>query len=290
MKIFNTVAIEISSQCNRNCKFCPNAYNERPDELIDFSLLVKAAKELREINYKGRIELYIYNEPLKHKKWFLKCLKYLRETVPKSCLMIATNGDYLHSGNEIIELFDLGLNQLLINCYSKGLFVKRQFWIDSLPVNVSREKSVYTVASSKSKTIQILDKSLPETFGKGVFRLVNRAGNLPNIELKTPLEKMCVKPFRFLNITWKGNALVCCQDYHERVSYGSLENRTLLELWNHPVMNEYRKRLLKKDRSLPLCCKCDCYAGAYTHNVDTSVGVCDSKKKIEQLAKRKSPA
>jgi radical SAM protein with 4Fe4S-binding SPASM domain len=78
---------------------------------------------------------------------------------------------------------------------------------------------------------------------------------------------MCVKPFRMLNINWRGDALVCCQDYHGEVTVGNVRQATLTELWEGPVMTEYRRHLYRKDRSLPLCRYCDCHAGAYPHMV-----------------------
>ena len=285
MRLFNSVALEITSRCNRRCKFCPVAYNSRPDERMNQKILVKALTELGHLGYRGRIELYIYNEPLLDRKWFFRCLATVRSLVPRSCIMIATNGDYLKSSKDIIFLFDCGLNQLLINCYSPGLFARRRAWLADLPKSVSRTNSVYAVLSSKSKTVEMVDKSDTRDFGTGVFCLVNRAGNIPKfLAVPTrPVVRMCVKPFRFLNINWRGEALVCCQDYHADVSYGSVASSTLVDLWNHPILNEYRHRLLVRDRGLPLCRLCDCPAGAYTYNVDHKFGKGSGSADVKDL-------
>jgi MoaA/NifB/PqqE/SkfB family radical SAM enzyme len=131
----------------------------------------------------------------------------------------------------------------------------------------------------------MLDKSDPTAFGTGIFRIINRSGNIPEFLPATtaPIERMCVRPFRLLNINWKGEALICCNDYHGGVAFGNVRDSTLTQLWNHPVINEYRRRLLVKDRSLPLCSKCDCHAGAYPHNVPHPDGKFATKKQIEQL-------
>ena len=269
MKLFNTLSLEISARCNRKCAFCPNAYATRPNERMDVDLFEAALTELGSIGYKGRIELYVYNEPLMDKKWFEECLVKCRLLVPKACLMIATNGDYCTGTKDILRWYSLGLNQLLINCYSPGLYAKRISWIESMPEWVSRTRSVYSQLPPTAHTIQMLDKSSVEQFGKGVFGLVNRAGNVPGFlpSCSTPLKRMCVKPFRILNINWKGEALVCCQDYYGQMAYGNLAECSLVDLWNHPVMDAYRTHLLAKDRSLPMCRNCDCHAGAYPGNV-----------------------
>lgn len=274
IRLFNTLCLEINSRCNRRCSFCPVAYNTRPEERMEQGLIVKALGELGEMSYNGRIELYIYNEPMRDYDFLLDTITLARQMVPKSCLMIATNGDYLKGIDQIMEMYECGLNQLLINCYSPGLYHKRLPWVEKLPASVSRTRSVYATFSPRSRIINILDKSDPDQFGKGVFKLINRAGNIPEFlpALKEPVARMCVKPFRLLNINWRGEALVCCQDYHGDVPYGHLAESTLVELWNHPVMNSYRLKLLNKDRSLPLCRTCDCHAGAYPHLVDKNVG------------------
>ncbi len=284
MRLFNTLSLEINAQCNRKCKFCPVAYNTRPDERMAIGLVNKAAAELAHLNYKGRIELYIYNEPLKDKTYLRQVTKLLRKHVPKCTLMIATNGDYIRDYTDIMEMYEWGMNQVLINCYSPGLYERRQVWFSGLPAEVRRHKSVYD-QGFKGKCIQMLDKSSPQKFGTGIFSLTNRAGNidqfLPVVE--EPLQKMCVRPFRLLNINWLGQALVCCQDYHADVPIGNLQDNTLVELWNHPVLNTYRKHLSEKDRTLPLCNQCDCHSGAYPGNVDKSFGKPASRHEIANI-------
>lgn len=269
MRLFNTVALEIAARCNRRCKFCPVRYNKRPEEHIRWYDFCKALSELGLMGYTGRIELYIYNEPMREKAYLLECIATARHLAPKSCIMVATNGDYCKGPDDIMRMYASGLNQLLINCYSKGLYERRTPWIKALPSVISRERSVYSVLGWRQKAVQMLDKSEVDAFGAGVFGLINRAGNIPEFLDPThePVSRMCAKPFRMLNVNWRGEALICCNDYHGDVAYGNIADNSLLELWTHPVITEYRKRLLGKDRSLPLCRVCDCHSGAYSHNV-----------------------
>lgn len=274
MKLFNTIALEINARCNRSCKFCPVAYNTRPDERMDLNTFKKCLDDLSAIKYSGRVELYIYNEPMKDLLYLEECVKLTRTILKRSCIMIATNGDYIKNPEMIIDLYNWGINQVLVNCYSPGLYEKRSKWIGELPSDVLIDGPIYSKISPKKKSFKMLDKSNPSTFGSGVFSLVNRAGNIGSFKpaLTEPVNRMCAKPFRIFNINWRGEALVCCQDYHSEISVGSVSNSTLLELWNSPILNTYRSHLLEKDRSLPLCRTCDCHAGAYSHNVDTNIG------------------
>jgi hypothetical protein len=288
MKLFGTISVEISAQCNRTCAFCPVAYNKRPDEQMSVTVWNKILMELGAAQYSGRIELYIYNEPAKDMHHLIECILQARNLVPRSTIMIATNGDYLRGVENINKLYAAGLNQLLINCYSAGLYAKRLPWLAALPADVSRMKSVYSATGSRSKVVQMLDKSNASTFGTGIFRLTNRAGNIATFlpAVPQPVERMCVRPFRILNINWRGDALVCCQDYHGEVVYGNAATSTVQELWNHPVMMLYRRRLLQRDRTLPLCKSCDCHAGAYPHNVPQPHAPYATKQDVESLQKK----
>jgi len=287
MKLFNTLSLEINAQCNRSCKFCPVAYNSRPNERMQEELVMKAIKELAALKYKGRIEWYIYNEPFKDKEWTEFCITTTKKLVPTATQMIATNGDYLKGSDEILHWFNLGLNQLLVNCYSVGLYEKRLPWIEAVEaqdnVKINGDQ-VYAQGKHRQHHISMLDKSVPEEFGTGIFRLTNRAGNIEQFIPKTceAVPRMCVRPFRLLNINWRGEPMVCCQDYHADVTWSNLKSASLVDIWNHPVLNTYREHLLRKDRTLPLCNVCDCHSGAYPGNVDKSFGKTLNKNLIHR--------
>lgn len=267
MKLFNTIAIEISSLCNRKCKFCPNCYFKRPDEYMSFNTIKHILNNLKSLHYSGRIEFYIYNEPMRDKRLY-EILQLFREELPKAILMIATNGDYINSIKDIKHLFLSGLNQLQINVYSnidRFNFLKK--YVDYYK-EINQEKSIYLKCSPKNKICKVINKTNIDKF-KGFHALTNRSGLIAPFINPTDksLKRMCVKPFRMLNINWKGNAIICCNDYFGKVSSGNVMNFTLEELWNKDLFNKYRKYLLNKDRTLFLCDKCDTPTGAYSHNV-----------------------
>lgn len=290
MRLFNTLSIEIASMCNRKCDWCPVATNTtRPDERMNPNLLGKILRDLAGLEYKGRIELYIYNEPTRDIPYLLEVIRAVREYAPKACIMVATNGDYLKRGvRDIMPMYEAGLNQLLINCYAKGLHQKRLPWLATLAEQgVEVGGPLYPYIGPRRRTVGLMDKHSPEVFGSGVFRLTNRAGNVPGLGVPVePVARMCTRPFRNLNINWKGDALVCCQDYHGDVEVGNVATHTLTELWNSPVLNTYRINLADKDRNLPLCRTCDCHAGAYPHMIDIPDAERDPWENYDVIVKR----
>lgn len=296
--LFNTIAIESAALCNRACVFCPNHTTERPDEQMPMELIEKIVDELAALKYKGVIQTFIYNEPTRDKR-LPKILELFNERIPGASICMSTNGDYLKSAKDVERWFDLGVRQLIINIYSaadgcgnarkeeRGVeaAAKRhaqvQKWLDDL--GVDQKSGMYNHAPKGARRARVeakygvigSDKKIGAQFG-----LTNRAGNIdwfkPPAE---PLAKMCVKPFRFLNINWKGDAIVCCNDYHGETAFGNVRDKTIEELWNSLQMNIYREHLQRKDRNIPLCVTCDDNGGFYQHNVAHVINVPGSKKK-----------
>lgn len=285
-RLFSSIGVETSSLCNRTCVFCPNHENKRPDELMPWWMIEKIADELGSMNYKGRIEPYIYNEPMRDPR-LLDVIRLFRERVPRSCIMINTNGDFARDGNDLVALYEAGLNQLQVNIYSaadgcgdpekeargvenaKRRAATVQRWLDEM--GVDQKGSLYHYASPSVNRGQVSHRygvSTESATIDGKFQLANRSGNIAWIPgVDEPLEKGCARPFRFFNIDWRGDAILCCNDYYSKTSFGSVADSTLVELWNHPRLHEYRVKMQAKDRNCFLCDKCDFYGGPYQHNV-----------------------
>lgn len=287
MRLFNTIALEIASLCNRRCKFCPVAYNTRPKERMAEETVLAAIKELSDLKYAGRIEWYIYNEPCMEMDWLKKIAATARKHIPKATQMVATNGDYFRNGaDDLLSLYQHGIQQVLINCYTKGLYEKRLPWLAAAQeAGIEVDGAIYSPLPRNKRTVQMLDKSNPETFGSGIFRITNRAGNITEFvpAVMEPIKRMCVRPFRVLNINWKGEAMVCCNDYHADVPVGLFPKQSLKHIWESPILNTYREHLLALDRSLPLCKSCDCHSGAYPNNVDKPTGRTETETNIHNL-------
>lgn len=280
MKLFTTLCLEITSDCNRKCEFCPVAYNTRPSEAMPFHVVEAACDELASLKYRGRVELYIYNEPLKQREPLYAALDAFKMRCPNVTVMIATNGDFLKGTDDIAFLFHKGVQQIVLNAYTAKQVPRFREWAAAFP---DLTDDVYRPLPRGKCAIKVYDKSTPESFGTGIFRLQNRAGLIPAFlpPAPEPVKRMCVKPFRLLNVNWRGEALVCCNDYHGDVVAGRFPTMSLEEIWNGPVLNAYRRKLMNKDRSLPLCRVCDCHSGAYPHNVDRDIGLEDSESLIE---------
>lgn len=275
--LFTSIAIEISSKCNRTCEFCPNGSHDREDVEMPMATIERILGQLSALKYSGRIEFYIYNEPTRDKR-LVDILKRTRTLVPRACLMISTNGDYFRSAADIAKLYDAGLNQMQINIYSHQRRMDTiRGWVDGLQLD--QTSSVYQNVGAKKRVCKVvakfhITKATENKDLEGVNHLSNRSGNIPDFRngLTEPLHKGCTRPFRFLNINYKGDGLLCCNDYYGEMPFGNVAKNTLTQIWNHPTLISYRLKLQAKDRSMPLCDVCDFGGGAYTHMVDTYAG------------------
>jgi len=270
MRLFNTISVEISSLCNRKCWFCPNATNKRPDEQMSDELIWKIVRELAVLEYNGRVELYIYNEPMRDKRLEF-IISLFRMHVPKCCIMIASNCDYIKESKQIQDLFDAGLNQFQANIYSD--YDRFMEILDMFQHVKAEPGNVYLYVSPNKKVFSIERKyGIVKGSQVGRFELNNRSGNVPGLpKTVIPLQKLCVRPFRYMQVNWKGEAILCCNDYHGDVVVGDVNKDVLQIIWEEStVLKRYRKILLAKSRvGLELCEDCSFIGGAYKHLIAT---------------------
>lgn len=282
IRLFSSIGIETASTCNRSCVFCPVSEHKRNDELMSWDMIKKIVQDLVDLNYKKRVELYIYNEPTRDKRLH-EIIAYVRLRLPRACIMINTNGDYFKDREAIWSYFASGLNQMQINIYcaadgkqtdpeklkkahavARNRFHLLQTWLDEL--SVEQDVSLYQYLPSFRQAAQVIRKF--GDYADGIHHISNRSGNASYLPLlEEPLEKGCTKPFRFLNINWQGDSMICCNDFHGETNAMNVKESTLEEIWNCSEYHIYRLKLQNKDRNMFLCKGCDFDGGPYQHNI-----------------------
>jgi MoaA/NifB/PqqE/SkfB family radical SAM enzyme len=279
--LFNTLFIETGAMCNRHCVFCPNHNNVRPDEFMDFEVIKSLVDQLAALRYKGRVSPFIYNEPMRDPR-IHEFAMLVERKLPSAWFMISTNGDYFKYRTDIMSLLAAGCRSLQINIYSE--------W-DNNP-----ERRAAGIARAEERLAQMVEMSAelgdgPHVYRKprkgkihlsverkfgttaddprlgGTFELQNRSGNIDWLQpaITEPLEKGCTRPWRTLNINWRGDAILCCNDYHGVVPLGNVHSQSLENIWNGEGFNKYRLFLQNRRRDIALCSNCDFGGGAYQH-------------------------
>lgn len=75
--MFTQVLLETRTDCNRKCKFCPQAHFSRPFRSMDWNVFTKVIDDLAEMEFSGRVALYMTNEPLIEPR-LMEMIKYAR--------------------------------------------------------------------------------------------------------------------------------------------------------------------------------------------------------------------
>jgi MoaA/NifB/PqqE/SkfB family radical SAM enzyme len=178
--------------------------------------------------------------------------------------MIATNGDYIKGPDMIRDLYNAGLNQLQINVYDENRFDQLEDWLESI---WWLERGNVNLRCSPKKAFYTITEKWDYSNGRvGKFELSNRSGNIELIPpMVEPIKSTCVRPFRIMQVNWKGRVVLCCNDYQSEVVMGNVVTLPLVDIWNSDGFMKYRRSLQAKNRNLPLCDVCSFRGGAYKH-------------------------
>jgi len=226
--MFKTIQIQTIHKCNLKCDFCPNSTIEQTGNLMDLNLFQEIILQLEILNYKGRVALYLMNEPLLDNRinWMIR---YTKKHLPDSEIMLSTNGVLLTK--KMVEVFKLsGMNRIMVSCYNESIYNKVKDW--------------------DVQTIKFYEKDLQKQF-------YNRGGNSNGYGGEVE-QKYCKNPFQQMYITYEGYAVICCADYKREVIMGDVNKQLLKDIWFGNKYEEYRQELRKGNRkNLKLCRTCN---------------------------------
>ena len=246
--LMSVVEISNSGMCNRKCSFCPRSDPSYEDinEFISKDLHKKIFTELSKLEYKGMIIYSGYVEPLLDKKIF-DCIKEARYFLPDAQIEIITNGDVLNF-ERTKKLFDSGLSTLLISVYD-GPEEEKKFYQLCKELKLNEDQYV----------IRNRYMSAGNDFG---LNISNRSGNLENSEfkiksLKTALKMNCNYPAYTFFIDYNGDVQMCSHDWAKKFIAGNIKSKKIIDIWLDKKFQVARKKLLRSDRNLNPCNKCD---------------------------------
>jgi radical SAM protein with 4Fe4S-binding SPASM domain len=228
---FSYVCVETYAFCNRKCHFCFNheRFPKRERGIMSEETFIKIISQLSEINFCGSLAPVLYGEPLLDKR-LPRLMKYYNKNIRYSHISIYTNGDMLNE--EIFRnLIDNGVQYFLVTNYDNLLKPELNFLKQKYPFHI------------KLRNERDLIK-------------IDRAGKIfqRNIQLNSP----CLRPSREMVINWKGDILLCCQDFYGEYVMGNVHENSLLEIWNNEKFVEYRSKLSMGQRSvIPICKYCE---------------------------------
>ncbi len=274
--MFTRIQLQTVSWCNRSCAFCPSGKFPVPKTFMPLEVYHRIIDQLHDLNFCGRISPYLMNESLIDKRLPV-LIAYARERCPDSWIAINTNGDAL-SARLISRLFDAGLNCMDVNAYDNP--AQYDAYV-ALAAKVADQRGDLTFSTGyldptfnendhlprSTKILHCRDMSDWEARFRDKLAtpdLFNRAGNVPDARrLPEPLVLGCERPFRQMYINYRGEAVLCCNDWRFEIVMGDTAESSLAEIWTNVKYETYREHLRRQSRVLPLCAVCD-YRGEAT--------------------------
>jgi len=225
------VEMELYSQCNRQCKFCPNSYIDRHSDNKEMTdeIFTKVIDELVNAEYKGHISFSRYNEPFMHPEILRKRVDYIKENLPDVKLVTNTNGDYDTSDfRDDIEITEM---------------------------DYDGDKVLSTSPDGRYRVMRL-------------GPINNRGGAL---EIKSQRRVFpCLEPAYFIGIDYEGSIVPCCNIRHDVDSQkdyviGNVKESKLEEIINSEKATKFREDV--KNMDFPeICQNCTKGQGRYTRD------------------------
>lgn len=236
------VELSLIDVCNRKCIFCPKSNEDiAPDtyQKMTRKIIDSIHDQLIEIQFTGTISLCGYGEPLLHKD-----INYIVSKLSNvSNVEIITNGDVV-TAKKLQDLYLSKVSKVLISMYDG-------------PEQIKKFEEITRQANVPNDLVILRDRWYDKYNDFGV-KLTNRAGTITAGEQENinKYSKCFYPTYQFL-IDWNGNVFLCPQDWQRRVSVGNIMLDTIKNIWTGTFLTKYRQELLKGNRCLSPCNKCN---------------------------------
>tara|TARA_B110000211_G_C13947205_1_gene494443 strand:- start:275 stop:937 length:663 start_codon:yes stop_codon:yes gene_type:complete len=205
---------------------------------MDLELAELIATQLESVGFKGIVNISGTGEST--------LTKHLPEIIKKFGdrnihIEIVTNGDIL-TPKLITDLYLAGLCQMVVSMYDG-------------PEQIEHFNNLLGECGIKEDLYTLRDRWYDEDEDYGLL-YTNRAGSMGE-ELLSPEKRPCYYPHYAAYIDWNGDVLLCCQDMYNRTEiFGNVKDKPLLDIWVDKKLNDFRKKLVKGERTLSPCNNC----------------------------------
>ncbi|MFP4400815.1 MAG: radical SAM/SPASM domain-containing protein [Candidatus Woesearchaeota archaeon] len=232
-EILSNVEVEINTDCNRRCRICPR--HDVPGEhgFMEDNLYDLLLDQLKDIDFDGQFSPVFYNEPLLDKR-LPKLMEKAKNKLSDIEIIVYTNGSLI-TEDKIRELVDHGVDGIFISQYNDNLrYDDKSDLVDSLPKDLAKHIR---------------------------YRILQNDDNLSTrsglVEVEKPVIKsICYKPSTNAVINYKGDVVVCCNDFFSQYSFGNISEEHIHEIWNSDEFKKVRKELRRGIFNYDICRAC----------------------------------
>lgn len=257
-----TIKIELVRGCSMRCPFCAITTMPWKDEAYCYmseEVYNNILDDLVEWRPKVRVEFAERGEQTFHPN-LLEYVKLLRLKLPKAQLTITSNGDMIRRVDDFVvwvdELLNAGVNVMMLDCYNTKRYRTMKELFPDAKLFYEDNFHPYRYISPKIMVVLLVDGTHKKNHkirrwhnaaGSVDIDKAEKAGYIINT-VDAPMNSMCVRPFREMEIHYDGTVTLCCNDWKEDCIIGNVMDLELAALWQD--MDEQRKLLLGKRRDL----------------------------------------
>lgn len=255
------LSLETCTSCNHRCPFCPVSVDPRQREVMSQALFESIVDQVVEAGGK-KVVVFLsnYNEPTIDPLFEERCGALFARGLPVSVLTNASHftperaarleraGRFRYIGVNLPTL-DAERYQKLHGTRDLDRVVAN---IDAMRARELSEETAIVVLGDndeahKKDVAAIRERFEPKGWQVRPFRIRSRPASgtfVPEPPPKKTLrgcELMGSRPFEHLHVTATAKAVLCCQDYYERLDVGDLKTQTVAEVLGGDAMARLRR-------------------------------------------------
>jgi len=258
------VEIELVSDCNLRCVYCPRHYVNNLTGYMDFELFKKIIKELEKYPQTVLV-LHRRGESLLHPK-FNEMLNLISKKFKD--VQIATNATAL-----VPEKFEAIVNAITFISFSldtpknfdktripaKYSIVEKKIlqFLDYNKGRVKTQASMVKTAKTSQEEIEEFIRIWKNRVDRvRIYEEHSSDGNFGSLKNPRKDRKPCVMPIYEVLIYDNGKVARCNHDW-DSDGMGDLNKNSIYEIWHSKKYEDLRKQHLSLNLTDPVCSKCD---------------------------------
>ncbi|MGH9368539.1 MAG: radical SAM/SPASM domain-containing protein [Thermoanaerobaculia bacterium] len=255
------VSLETCTTCNHRCPFCPVSVSPRDREVMSQELFESILDQVVEVGGRRTVVfLSNYNEPTIDPLFEERVRALFARGLPVSLLTNASNlspdraarlsahGRFRYVGINLPTL-DPGRYERMHGTRDLARVLAN---IDALPAARLSEESAIVVLGEEDEAhrrdvVELRARFEPKGWDVRPFKIRSRPASgtfVPEPPAKKKLrgcEQMGSRPFEHLHVTATARAVLCCQDYYEKLTVGDLKTQTVAEILGGETMARLRR-------------------------------------------------
>ena len=255
------VSLETCTSCNHRCPFCPVSVSPRDREVMSQELFESILDQVVEVGGSRTVVfLSNYNEPTVDPLFEERVRALFARGLPTSLLTNASHLDPARAAR--LEPYGrfryVGINLPTLDperyetMHGTRDLPRVLENVDNLAANRLSEESAIVVLGEEDDAHrrdveEIRRRFEPKGWTIRPFKLRSRPSSgtyLPSPPPKKRLrgcEQMGSRPFEHLHVTATAKAVLCCQDYYEKLTVGDLKTETVAQILGGETMARLRR-------------------------------------------------